>query len=616
MEAVGRYLLIALAALSVSAGLHAREPLRGMDAIMKFLGADSPENLDVQEVERLSDLFENPLFINLASASSLVESGLFSQYQAASICDYRQSSGYILSLTELLSVDGIGADFAERVSPFISLEGNLGKSSGSNRSFCGDVRSRAALKPSFDGSVPWSFGVRYSSKVGERLSAGLAFSKTLSSTPKLNDLSGHVAFNFIRAPVRVMAGDFNARFGQGLALWSGMGMGGVSTVSSMERRPTGFSASSSMSADYSLTGLAFSCSPKRMSISAGLALPGLREVGTSTDAFGLMPMADVTWFCRSGQISVTGYAEVLLPDLLSGHSKPELHGAKTSVSQRWCIRGTEIFSELSYDWGASVPASLAGVAFKPVDGIRMSAMVRYYPAGYSPDYSAAARSLTKCTNEHSVSAAADFALGKYVEINGEEGFNSSRKRYTGSIAADYSYFPESKAKDDPMSRQFRLVAQWEMVVDAAWSFRLRFCEKLRTWGQRSRSEVRAECLFRTDVWSAKMRMDAVFCDGYGLSGYLEGGWRGRSLNAYLRTGLFFVDDWDDRIYVYERDAPGSFNVPAYYGRGLWTAVTASWKYARWGRIFMRAGCTSYPFMRVPNRKPGNAELKLQLDFRF
>ena len=124
----------------------------------------------------MSDLFENPLSINLASASSLVESGLFSQYQAASICDYRQSSGDILSLTELLSVDGIGADFAERVSPFISLEGNLGKSSGSNRIFCGDVRSRAALKPSFDGSVPWSFGVRYSSKVGERLSAGLAFS--------------------------------------------------------------------------------------------------------------------------------------------------------------------------------------------------------------------------------------------------------------------------------------------------------------------------------------------------------------------------------------------------------------------------------------------------------
>jgi hypothetical protein len=70
--------------------------------------------------------------------------------------------------------------------------------------------------------------------------------------------------------------------------------------------------------------------------------------------------------------------------------------------------------------------------------------------------------------------------------------------------------------------------------------------------------------------------------------------------------MFAVDNWDDRIYVYERDAPGSFNVPAFYGRGLWTSVYLSWKYSRSGSLSLRG----------IYKKPGNAELKIQLGLRF
>ena len=78
---------------------------------------------------------------------------------------------------------------------------------------------------------------------------------------------------------------------------------------------------------------------------------------------------------------------------------------------------------------------------------------------------------------------------------------------------------------------------------------------------------------------------------------------------YLKQGFFVVDKWDDRIYSYERDAPGNYNVPAFYGRGVWTSATASWKFARWGKLYVRAAFTSYPFMK--EEKPGKAELKLQ-----
>jgi hypothetical protein len=84
----------------------------------------------------------------------------------------------------------------------------------------------------------------------------------------------------------------------------------------------------------------------------------------------------------------------------------------------------------------------------------------------------------------------------------------------------------------------------------------------------------------------------------------------------LRQGFFKIDEWDDRIYAYERSAPGSFKVPAYYGRGLWTALTVSAKLSRFCKMYLRSSCTAYPFMPMEKRKPGKAELELYSVFSF
>jgi hypothetical protein len=84
----------------------------------------------------------------------------------------------------------------------------------------------------------------------------------------------------------------------------------------------------------------------------------------------------------------------------------------------------------------------------------------------------------------------------------------------------------------------------------------------------------------------------------------------------MKQSVFIVDNWDDRIYAYEYDVPGSFNVPAYYGRGVWIASMLSWKVSRLIRLYARASYISYPFMSDEKKKPGKAELKLQSVFKF
>ena len=113
-----------------------------------------------------------------------------------------------------------------------------------------------------------------------------------------------------------------------------------------------------------------------------------------------------------------------------------------------------------------------------------------------------------------------------------------------------------------------------------------------------------------------MRMNALRCVNTSFIAYLEEGCKTSDMSIYLRQGVFFVDDWEDRIYVYERDAPGSFNVPAMYGRGWFASAVASKHVTSSVRIFARASYVGYHFMEHEKRKPGKAEIKFQVAFRF
>ena len=86
-------------------------------------------------------------------------------------------------------------------------------------------------------------------------------------------------------------------------------------------------------------------------------------------------------------------------------------------------------------------------------------------------------------------------------------------------------------------------------------------------------------------------------------------------SAYLRGTVFIVDNWDDRIYSYERDAPGNFTVPSYYGRGWSLGAYAGAKFGlgkkkyKALKLYFRASTVRYPFMDEP--KPARTEAKFQ-----
>ena len=116
-----------------------------------------------------------------------------------------------------------------------------------------------------------------------------------------------------------------------------------------------------------------------------------------------------------------------------------------------------------------------------------------------------------------------------------------------------------------------------------------------------------------DAWKARFRLEGLLCKSLSGLTYIELGRKASNLSAYLRGTLFVVDNWDDRIYSYERDAPGNFTVPAYYGRGVALSFVGGHKFRQWKkktlRVYLRVSDISYFLMSTP--KPSVREARVQ-----
>lgn len=560
------------------------QDMTDMEKILKLKGEDSPENLDPYDVEKLEEMLEHPLKLNFMSVSRLKESGLFTHYQAVSFVDYRSRHGDVLSFVELAAVDGFGQDFAGRIAPFVSLESHsLPGQAGNRGEVFHKMTARTAAKASAgEGSL--NYGMKYNVEVGEYLSGGLAMSRPYDADDLLPEsVSGHVRMDFKMARGKVILGDFNARFGQGLALWNGLGLSGLAAPSGYMKRASGLSASSSFTGNYAMRGIAADYSVRRVRTAAFVA------VSRSEEGFTLIPAVNLAWSGRNGQVGLTHYAETAgVPEAF------HIPDMKTSADIGFCFSGVDVFAECTYDWVSASTAALAGVVFPAGDKLKMASMLRYYPSGFTPGRSSAARSTTRCSNEYA--------------------FSFSGETSSGTFSADAAYFPEPKSDDNLHDLQLKFQTEWSLAFSEKLKIKLRFAERIRSWGQPFRTDLRADMSCSSGRFIMTMRLNGVSCKEAGFLGYLECGYRSSQISMYARAGAFRVDEWDDRIYAYERDSPGSFSVPAYYGRGAWTAFTAAWRFATWGKIYVRAAFTAYPFME--QKKPGKAELKLQSVFDF
>ncbi|MBR5834949.1 MAG: hypothetical protein IKY66_02180 [Bacteroidales bacterium] len=550
------------------------------------VAAQPPEELglDEYEMERLSYYQDRPLKINLASSSSLRSCGMLSAFQTESLIDYRSRHGDIMSFAELSCVDGFSEETVRSLRPYISLEGgSVGQNKSGYKRITNDLAMRGSLKFT-DSSPVCSYSLKYRLGVGESLTFALATS------------SFALEWKPVKVPVRVILGDYNSRFGQGLALWNGMSMTGLLTMSSFYRSAAGLSSSWSFTGSSAHTGVALEYSPSRFRLSAMLSLPELKTKGFG--GCGILPAVNLGWYGRNMCLSMTHYLDVVTS---SDRIPAYISDMKTSADISMCIRGVDAFSEVTFDWVNQALAALAGTKLPVGEYARIAVHLRYYPSSYNSSRSAAPRTVSKCSNEYGASVCYEYS--------------PMAKAFSCSVSLDSAFLPDAKS-DGCESIHTRLLAEGDIRISESVTLSLRLSERYRTWGRPFKTDIRADVSWSNPQISVTGRVNVLNYVSTGFLTFLEGGYKRDRFSVYLKQTFFVVDNWDDRIYSYERDAPGNFSVPAFYGRGVNTALMLSWKFTRWGKVYLKGTMTSYPFMEQEKKKSGSAGLRLQFIVSF
>lgn len=544
-------------------------------SIRSFLCIEDEQDMDPDEVERLSDLLRSPLKINISERPRLLESGLMSSYQVASLLDYRQRCGDVLSLLELSSVDGFNEAFVKKLSPFISLETNLpaGKRHSDKVRIKNDLAVRGAVRIS-QKTCEWKYGFKYKLSIGDswKLCAGMTeeyYSGSLSYSGR---------------NISVVLGDFNARFGQGLVLWNGVFSSSFSNLENYMRKPTGVSHVSSFTASTAYTGLATALTFGKFTISALCAVPGIKKVKTRPQNLELLPALSLKWWSRYGALSLMHCGTI---SGIHDRAQIALESMTTSADAAFCVRGVNVYGELAYDWQKKVVSALAGTEFQAGENHRIGCVMRHLQ-----------------TDRTNLAAGGNFSSGGYEPV------------HSGTFSIDAIYYHKKKDRDVLHNVQLKANLDWIWHISDKFTLKARLAERYRTWGRKSSTQLRSDLVTTLGDFSIIGRIHALYCRNFAVLGYVDGVCQKKTITCRIRTGLFKVDHWDDRIYVYEYDAPGSFNVPAFYGRGVWTAAYLSWKLTGGLKLYFRSSYISYPFMSAEKKKPGRAELKLNMVVRF
>lgn len=472
---------------------------------------------------------------------------LLSEYQVASIRDYRGRCGDILSWEELALLDGFSQEAVAALRPFLSLASDRLPGSVDTVGLRGSALLSATLK---------QLGVKLKLS-GAHFRAGGAW----------RGKDGTFYGEYQRGGLRLVAGDYQLRLGQGLAFWTGFSLESLTTVDAFLKRAQGISPVCSFTSGNVCRGAAVEYGGKHVVVSAFVTT---------------QPMAGLhaAWMGRRGQLGLSAAYTFAA----GGKGDPAV-----SLDGRWNLLGTDWALEAAWRHGAFAGQG----AFRTRAGERWTLVgqARVLPSRFRG----------RKNGEYALATGAAFRSDRRVE---------GSPAHTLSLTLDPALLP---VPGEGWKRfQMRACALWEWQWNPSWGLSFRLNERYRNY-ERPRTDLRADIRFRRGPWLGTWRAEAVRCEGSGLLTYLEGGYKAEAFSGYLRLTVFHADRWNDRIYCYERDAPGNFSVPAYYGRGAALSALGGGK-VRLGRFRLKAWLRASCQLRVGRVPAYTLHLQLQADY--
>ena len=224
--------------------------LRGIQEFMEKMVEEGSE----AGWEELEGYFMNrirhPLDINTAGREELEELHLLTDFQIASLLEYRNRSGYILSRAELQLVNGFDEASVSLIAPLITF--GEGSTTDDDTYFAGrrgrdtlawyrktmaelyakwwwKESSEEWLGPEFYSQIKFKGDYNNKFKFGftaEKDAGEFLWPEVFGAAPPVDFLSGYLMANDVRLGGKLkvsdfVVGDYAVRIGQGLVVWNG-----------------------------------------------------------------------------------------------------------------------------------------------------------------------------------------------------------------------------------------------------------------------------------------------------------------------------------------------------------------------------------------------------------
>ena len=592
----------------------------------------------IKGVEDIADyygrLVRNPLNVNKASREDLERLCLLTDFQIASLLEYRKNHGAVLSATELQLVNGFEKHVVELLRPFIGF-GEGSESSVGGRYVSGLLLKWSSRKPKDElVGEPFYSRIKYTGEIAGKLRTGFQLEKDFGEKTfakgrmPLGDFSSFyvmaedVELGNKLAIKELLLGDYTARFGQGLVVWNAFSFGGSggSNLQGTYKRgaaivPYGsadesrFFRGGAVSlgrklgrfADLECTGF-FSLKRVDASIKDG-KYTSLPDDGLHNTEASLTKRKTLREMVYGGNIllrlekakvglNYVGYGF----DRHNGrrvqeYSKYQMYdGMYGNFSVDWSLLIGKVrgFGEFAVDYGMQV-AFLCGAQMR-LGRLETSLVYRNYSRGYIAPYAGAISSSGSCSNQNGVSLVMQRVI--------------SGKKLSGGV--DFTYYPWKRFNMDTASYTNRIWIKSEAINESG-SWNMKFYGKWGSGGEAVKLGIKG--MFGKKLgrlFELKFRGEAVAADfrsaGYAVSALLRCSLWGDRLRLLINGDYHNCMEWDCRIYMYEYDLPQSYSSSLMYGRGFgWYSMLS---------CILGRNCTVYV------KTDGEYEVKIGLKMRF
>ncbi|MFM6953772.1 MAG: hypothetical protein ACKOWL_02185 [Sphingobacteriaceae bacterium] len=641
--------------------------------ILGYLESNLQESSNFEElIDRLTQYKAHPLNINKASDADLKELWVLSPIQMAALQTHILANGPLIDLLELQSVDHFDSQTIRLLLPFIQLgfenpfagkglasvfsgkhdillryeqdlqkaEGYLTGDSSQNRFLGGPQHLLVRYRYAYGKHLSWAFQAE--KDAGESFFTRQPFG--------FDFVSGHLEFKQVGFFKKVEVGDYNLQVGEGLSLWSGLGFGKSSLLSSIAKQEIGLKAYSSVNEGFFFRGLATQLEVKGFHIipfysNRNLDASLQDSVGiTSINLSGLHRTASEMAYKQTLNqqvygtalkykfhrisIGITGYHTQFNKAFQGGqelYNQFKFSGKSLnnySVNYHFSVANTYYFGEFAHGSGGK-PAYLAGLLSSLSSTVTLGLLYRNYPASYHSFYNAALAESSTSINERG------FYSGLGVKFH---------PKWEWSFYTDVFSFPWLSFGVNAPANGFELLSQLSYKPNKISQLQL-FYQRTEK-GQNSTEPDAAMAYIKPHV-QQKYRIDFRYPlsrnfsmhhrvemtrvgqeQGYVLLHDLVYQPLQSKLSGNIRFAVFNVSDYDARIYAFQNDVLYSYSIEAYQNRGFQVYVNTRYTLQKGLDVWLRYETKRYANLSSVGSGltaiKGNhqSEFKIQVRYQF